>query len=86
MHTVYLAAILCWTPKGLSGFVTPCEPVRLGWPVCRGKREERVLGCHLRVWGACPAVPTTVLRPQQLHPHSEPLELEEVLQDSQHSS
>lgn len=80
MHTVYLAAILCWTPKGLSGFVTPCEPVRLGWLVCRGKREERVLGCHLRVWGA------TVLRPQQLHPHSGPLELEEVLWDSQHSS
>lgn len=34
-------AVHCWSPKGLFGLVTPCEPVGLGWLMCRRTKGRK---------------------------------------------
>lgn len=43
------------------GLVTPWDEEQAG--------QERVLGCHLRVCGACSVLPTSIPRPVKPHPH-----------------
>lgn len=60
-------------PCGIHNRVIPAQSQRTVWP-CHSlgdgeeqAGQERVLGCHLRVCGACPVLPTSILRP--LKPH-----------------